>query len=294
MYRVLVDATSSTDSIAPSMPADGQVVSSDTQSATISFVAPGNDGDVGTAAGYDIRYVANATITDANFETGTPIATSVTPDEAGQVQAFQLTGLLPSTPYSVGIRAYDACRNTSPLEIISFTTPDRQSGEVDACFIATAAYGSKLANDVVALRGFRDRVLRSTVFGELAIEAYYTFGPEVAGIIGESELLRATARGALELIVARVRANSTRQLGGPAIATVPVSVALDVVAAALPHVCFIDTVPANVSAKPAAAEPLPHTPVAVTEPVGGVVVSSSYVHEPEPACTSTSRTSPET
>ena len=45
-----------------------------------------------------------------------------------------------------------------------------------------------------------------TVFGELAIETYYTFGPPVAGVVGESELLRATARAALRPVIEKVRA----------------------------------------------------------------------------------------
>ena len=40
-------------------------------------------------------------------------------------------------------------------------------------------------------------VLEQTALGELAVETYYTFGPALAGVIGESELLRATARAAL-------------------------------------------------------------------------------------------------
>jgi len=88
---------------------------------------------------------------------------------------------------------------------LNFRTADRQSGYVDACFIATAAYGSKLASDVGMLRQFRDQALKSSVLGELAIETYYTFGPAVAGVIGESDLLRATTRSALAPVVAWVR-----------------------------------------------------------------------------------------
>ena len=58
-----------------------------------------------------------------------------------------------------------------------------------------------MANDVEMLRHFRDCVLQRTVLGELAVETYYTFGPAVAGVVGESELLRATARDALRPIV---------------------------------------------------------------------------------------------
>ena len=55
------------------------------------------------------------------------------------------------------------------------------------------------------LRRFRDTLLRHSVLGELAVETYYTFGPPVAGVVGESDLLRASARGILAPIVNRVR-----------------------------------------------------------------------------------------
>jgi hypothetical protein len=62
-----------------------------------------------------------------------------------------------------------------------------------------------MANDVELLRDFRDATLRSTVLGELAIETYYTFGPPVAGVVGQSDVLRQTARGMLQPIVGWVR-----------------------------------------------------------------------------------------
>ncbi len=62
-----------------------------------------------------------------------------------------------------------------------------------------------VAKDVEVLRRFRDLVLRRSVLGELFVESYYTFGPPVAGVVGESELLRASARDALAPVVSRVR-----------------------------------------------------------------------------------------
>ena len=43
---------------------------------------------------------------------------------------------------------------------------------------------------------------------ELAIEAYYTFGPALAGLIDESEDLRGIARGVLDPVVDVVREQS--------------------------------------------------------------------------------------
>ena len=63
-----------------------------------------------------------------------------------------------------------------------------------------------LANDVEMLRRFRDALLRNERARRArASRRYYTFGPPVAGVVGESELLRATARDVLAPIVARVR-----------------------------------------------------------------------------------------
>ena len=62
-----------------------------------------------------------------------------------------------------------------------------------------------MASDVDMLRRMRDQVMRHSIFGELAIEAYYTFGPALAGSVAESDVLRATAREALDPIVAWVR-----------------------------------------------------------------------------------------
>src|SRR5262249_33727973 len=121
------------------------------------------------------------------------------------MQTVTLPGLLPATTYYVGIRAFDVCRNPSAIATVALTTAQPKSTEVAWCFVATAAYGTAMANEVELLRGFRDRVLRSTVLGELAIESYYTFGPAVAGVVGESELLRAVARGVLAPIVDAIR-----------------------------------------------------------------------------------------
>ena len=209
MYRLRVTARAELDAALPGAASELAAADVDATSAQLSFVAPGDDGDVGTVASYDIRYRAGEPITEANFEDSTIVADTVAPDEPGQVQQLELAGLLPETTYYVGIRAFDDCRNPGPIATLRIDTAARVSGEVDACFVATAAYGSLLANDVEMLRHFRDAFLQQTVLGELAVEAYYTFGPAAAGVIAESELLRATARDALAPVVEQVRGLAT-------------------------------------------------------------------------------------
>jgi hypothetical protein len=166
---------------------------------------------------YEIRLRANDEMTADTFDDALEVKAMVTPGgsgdcgvqggfpPAGSTQSFDLDGLLPETDYWVGVRAFDKCHNAGDLAIFKFTTPEQRAGEVDACFIATAAYGSAMANDVDMLRRFRDYALRSSALGEVAIEAYYTFGPALAGVAGQSQLLRASARSVLSPLVRRVR-----------------------------------------------------------------------------------------
>jgi hypothetical protein len=205
MYRVLVNARPEFDYALPGDPDRLEIVDVTPGSATLRFIAPGDDGQVGKVSGYEVRYLANRELTADNFADAMPLATTITPVEPGQLQTVELTGLLPETDYYIGVRAYDDCRNTSTLMIAKLTTAEHLAGEVDACFVATAAYGSLMANDVELLRHVRDTLMKRTVVGELAIETYYTFGPALAGVVGESDLLRATARELLRPLIEWVR-----------------------------------------------------------------------------------------
>jgi hypothetical protein len=205
MYRVRVVARPEFDYASPGAADVAETLDVTPTTATVRFVAPGDDGQVGKVSGYEVRYVANRELTEATFDQATRATASITVGNPGDLQTVELMGLLPETDYSVGIRALDDCYNTGPLTIINLRTADRPVSDVDACFIATAAYGSLMANDVELLRHFRDATLGKTVLGELAIETYYTFGPPVAGVVGESDMLRQSARGMLEPIVGWVR-----------------------------------------------------------------------------------------
>ena len=205
MYRVRV-VTKATDAAAlPGAPAQLQPVAVETTSLTLSFVEPGIGTTGAAVTGYDLRIRASEPITADNFADSMPVTARVIPRAPGSLQTFELTGLLPETDYWIGVRAYDGCHDDGDLAIALVTTAPRTSGAVDACFVATAAYGSILANDVELLRHFRDAALESNVIGELGVETYYTFGPAVAGVVGESDLLRRSARSVLAPLVAWVR-----------------------------------------------------------------------------------------
>ncbi|MEW6026445.1 MAG: CFI-box-CTERM domain-containing protein [Planctomycetota bacterium] len=69
------------------------------------------------------------------------------------------------------------------------------------CFIATAAYGSPMADDVQALRAFRDRRLMTNWPGRAFVRAYYTMSPPIAKFIAKRPYLRYITRQMLRPVV---------------------------------------------------------------------------------------------
>lgn len=65
------------------------------------------------------------------------------------------------------------------------------------CFVATAAYGSPLATEVVTLSHFRDDVLLRSTIGQFFIDAYYTLSPPLARVISKTNSLRFVTRNLL-------------------------------------------------------------------------------------------------
>jgi hypothetical protein len=205
MYRVKISIDPNQGGAPPPAPSGLQAMDVASTGVTLSFVAPGVGPDHKPVTGYEIRLRASDEMTAANFADSMPVTAHVAPGDAGTLQSFAIDALLPQTDYWVGIRAFDDCHNAGDIAIVHVQTAERISGSVDACFVATAAYGSLLANDVEMLRHVRDTLLRTNAFGELGVEAYYTFGPALASVVGDSELLRASARGMLAPVVERLR-----------------------------------------------------------------------------------------
>jgi hypothetical protein len=204
-FRVRVTARPELDAVPPAAIGDAQIAMVDERTVTMDFTEPGDDGLIGPVRGFEVRYRAASPMDDANFSSSMPIAASVSPRGPGTAQTITIDRLLPETDYYIGVRAYDECKNYGPLVVTQVRTSPRSSGYVDACFVATAAYGSLLANDVEMLRRFRDQYLQSNVLGELAVETYYSVGPAVAGVVDQSEPLRGTARDALQPVVDVIR-----------------------------------------------------------------------------------------
>jgi hypothetical protein len=76
------------------------------------------------------------------------------------------------------------------------------------CFIATAAYGSPLAQEVVVLQDFRDHYLAPHALGEKFIRAYYRVSPALARQISKNKALKLLTRSLLTPVIFLIKKSS--------------------------------------------------------------------------------------
>src|SRR5882724_2398698 len=89
---------------------------------------------------------------------------------------------------------YETCISSSQDTVnLCKEGPDNISPK-SSCFIATAAYGSALAPEVVLFRRFKDHTLLKTQLGVALVRFYYVVSPYVAAIIRGSKGLRLLTR----------------------------------------------------------------------------------------------------
>ena len=114
------------------------------------------------------------------------------------------------TQYEVAITAIDLCQKQSDTASDEIETTPIDFTTVPPCFVATAAYGSPLADEIWALRRFRDRYLMTNPAGRAFVDAYYSVGPYAAKLIAEHPWLRTTTRLLLTPLVSLARHSTAK------------------------------------------------------------------------------------
>jgi subtilisin family serine protease len=109
------------EAIPPGFVADLEVRSSDSFSLTLGWTATGDDGDLGSAAIYDIRY-ASSPFDETGFGSATMIAGSPAPVPAGTPLQFEAQDLASGATYYFALRAMDEWGTAGPMSNLASGT----------------------------------------------------------------------------------------------------------------------------------------------------------------------------
>ncbi|GAF91383.1 unnamed protein product, partial [marine sediment metagenome] len=112
------------DTIPPSAVTDLATSNPTVNSITLSWTAPGNDWNTGTASEYDIRY-STSPITETSWDEANQCEGEPTPQLAGSNESFTVTGLPTDTTYYFALKTADEVPNWSGLSNVASgtTTP---------------------------------------------------------------------------------------------------------------------------------------------------------------------------
>lgn len=80
------------------------------------------------------------------------------------------------------------------IYVSSFDDKSVKAEKASGCYIATAAYGSPLAPEVIFFRRFRDEVLLTSSLGSIFVEVYYFVSPALASLISRADILKRATR----------------------------------------------------------------------------------------------------
>ncbi|MBI3008919.1 MAG: hypothetical protein HYY56_05360, partial [Candidatus Omnitrophica bacterium] len=154
-----------------------------------------------------LSWTAASGVTGYNVYRSTTSGSGYTKINSSEVTGttYEDTVLTVGTTYYYVIKGVD---NTIPAESSSSsevngtaTAETSSSGGGGGCFIATAAYGTPMAGEVIALSRYRDAHLLTNPVGRRFVAFYYRVSPPIADFIAKHESLRSMVRFILKPVV---------------------------------------------------------------------------------------------
>jgi peroxiredoxin len=88
---------------------------------TLTWTAPGDDGNDGTAAVYDLRH-SDRMLTESNWASASEVIGEPTPEQARTTQQMVVGGLQPDTHYYFALKTRDEAGNWSGISTVADTT----------------------------------------------------------------------------------------------------------------------------------------------------------------------------
>ena len=106
------------DPIPPSAVTDLAATSTSKTSIRLTWTAPGDNGRMGTASQYDIRYSIRS-IASSNWDSATMCADEPVPGDPGHTVTFDVSGLTSNTTYYFALKTADEVPNWSDLSNVT-------------------------------------------------------------------------------------------------------------------------------------------------------------------------------
>jgi hypothetical protein len=105
----------------------------------------------------------------------------------------------------------DATTTITVEDNYSITANFEEEPSGGACFIATAAYGTPMAEEIEILGEFRDEYLLTSALGQALVDLYYRVSPPIADFITEHPSLKPIVRAGLlpAVAISTVAVNTT-------------------------------------------------------------------------------------
>jgi hypothetical protein len=163
------------DTIAPAKISDLNVSNITYNSVTLSWTAPGDDENLGTAKNYDLRYSKNPIVGNADFENATKVSSPPLPEIAGTGQTFTVENLESKETYYFAIKTSDEVENWSEISNTAEATTE------------TSAYRIELASskNTVEAEGIETITLTATVYNQKGETGEKLAGEPVTMIISD-------------------------------------------------------------------------------------------------------------
>ena len=121
-------------------------------------------------------------------------------DEIDQTYTYRVRAYIVTEPPTYEY-SYSFWSGEATAASYTFSQIIGEGGGGTGCFIATAAFGTPMAKEVIALKEFRDNVLLKTIAGREFVKLYYNVSPPIADFIKNKPLLKAMVRMGLKPLV---------------------------------------------------------------------------------------------
>ena len=153
---------------------------------TVPIITPTPLGDVTSKEGESVTFSisVNQDVNATWYLNGTYLFTNDSVNEASYTNSSGVVGT-----WNVTVEAW----NENGISTFTWIWTVEKK-KLIPCFIATAAYGTPLHEDIDVLRDFRDEYLMTNSLGRGFVKLYYETSPPIAEVISEHDGLRAMVR----------------------------------------------------------------------------------------------------